>query len=65
MDYLSLIRNREANLIIRHAPTVRDLDAQFQTDLAGCREIGPDYWAARPLGFRLMGHLGRVFRRFL
>lgn len=65
MDYLSLIRNREANLIIRHPGTVRDLERQFEADLAHCQAIGPDYWASRPLWFRLMGHMGRVFRRFL
>ena len=53
------------DLIIRHAPTIRDLDAQFQTDLGFCTAIGPGYWASRPLAFRAAGHLGRVFRRFL
>jgi cardiolipin synthase len=65
MDYLSLIRNREANLIIRHPPTIGILEDQYRADLASCQSIGLDYWKSRSLLFRLAGHMGRVFRRFL
>ncbi len=65
MDYLSLIRNREANLIIRHPPTIADLQGQFDADLASCKSIGTDYWDSKPLFFKLRGYAGRIFRRFL
>lgn len=65
MDYLSLIRNREANLIIREPSIVAKLERQFERDLEHCRDVTPQYWRERPLGYKLAGYAGRIFRRIL
>jgi cardiolipin synthase len=65
MDYLSLIRNREANLIVREPSIVAKLEKQFERDLDHCRDVTPQYWHDRPLGYKLAGYAGRIFRRIL
>lgn len=65
IDYLSLLRNREANIIIRDPQTIAALSRLFAEDRRECTEIGNDYWRGRPLGFRIGGYLGRTVRHIL
>lgn len=65
MDYLSLIRNREANLIFRDAATVAAIKGHFDRDMLDCREAGMTYYYEIPLFQKIIGYLGRGMRRVL
>lgn len=65
LDYLSLLRNRESNLIIRDKAVVAVLQAHFEADMAQSREVTRAYLKSLPLWYRALGLLGRVFKRFL
>lgn len=65
LDYLSLLRNREANIIIRDPDTVAELKRHFENDMLECREIRPGYFKEIPLRYRLVGYLGRSIKRIL
>lgn len=65
LDYLSLLRNREANIITEHPETIAELKKHFHNDLINCIEIGPDYWYNAPVLYRLIGYLFRPFRKIL
>ncbi len=65
MDYLSLVRNREANLILRHQPAIARLQSHFDHDLDECREIDSSYWENASLAYKIKGYAGRILRRVL
>lgn len=65
LDYLSLLRNREANILIAHAETVKELEAQFAQDMKYCEEIPHDFWQHVPLRLKIIGYIGRIFKRML
>lgn len=65
MDYLSLLYNREANLLIREKKTVEVLAAHFLVDQENCREIAADFLKSLPLPTRLVGYLGRCLKKFI
>lgn len=65
MDYLSLRRNREANIVIRHQETINTLLAQFNKDLAECITVDDDYCEKLPIYNKVVGRLGRIFKQFL
>ena len=65
MDYLSLLHNREANVITSDGETVRILQGHFENDLKVCEKADKAYWTSRPWTFKLAGRMGRLLRRFL
>jgi cardiolipin synthase len=65
MDYLSLLRNREANIVVRDAPTVAAIRGHFDRDLLDCKEAGMAYYYRIPLVQKVIGYLGRGMRRVL
>ncbi len=65
LDYLSLMHNREANLIIRDKTIIDQLQSQFQTDLSNTIQAGKNYWRQLPLYYRIAGYIGRLFKRLL
>lgn len=62
MDYLSLVRNREANLILADRTTIDGIEEQFEDDRVACISIDQSYWRAKPLWFKAAGFLGRALR---
>ncbi len=65
IDYLSLTRNREANIILEDLPTIAEMQGHFDHDMQFCDKAGPDYYRMLPLHVKLIGFLGRVFRRVI
>jgi cardiolipin synthase A/B len=65
LDYLSLLHNREANIITRHPPDVATLRGHFQKDSKHCLQAGPGQWRDLPLRHKMMGLFGRTLKRIL
>lgn len=65
LDYLSLLRNREANIIIRDREAIARLEAIFHETLADCHAFDKDYWRRLPFYYKLAGYLGRTIRGIL
>lgn len=65
MDYLSLFRNRETNLIITESAAVAELAQHFREDLRQSVEVTPAAWQKWPWHARIIGHAGRWLRSFL
>lgn len=65
IDYLSLTRNREANIILRDGQTVAELQSHFDRDLLDCTEATMEYYRSLPFYIRAIGFVGRLFRKML
>ena len=65
LDYLSLLRNREANIVITEQDTIRRLEKEFANDMQRCEEILPNFWMRVPLRYKIIGYIGRIFKRML
>jgi cardiolipin synthase len=66
LDYLSLLRNREATLCVEDKKTLAVLTAQFERDCsADSREIGRHFWRAVPWYEKILGYLGRGMKKVL
>lgn len=65
MDYLSLMHNREANVITSDEKVIDELESHFNNDLKDCIKVDKAYYKSIPLKTKIIGHLGRVMRRFL
>lgn len=65
LDYLSLLRNREANIIIRDKDAISQLEKIFHETLADCHAFDKDYWRQLPFHYKIMGYLGRMIRGIL
>lgn len=65
MDYLSLLHNREANILIRDPATVEKIQAHFLEDLRECQEVTLEYCRRIPILQRMAGILGRPLKRIL
>ncbi|MGE3770641.1 MAG: phosphatidylserine/phosphatidylglycerophosphate/cardiolipin synthase family protein [Bdellovibrionales bacterium] len=65
LDYLSLLYNREANLIIRDPDAVAAFADRFAVDSAETVRAVPADWYTMSLWDRFVGRLGRALRRFL
>jgi len=65
IDQLSITHNREANIMIRDAATIEQLVAQFRKDVADSAPATLGSWYRLPLFDRIIGRLGRAFRRVL
>lgn len=65
MDYLSLHRNREANIIVRDTNVIEKLRLRFQEDEKDCFLADQDYCDNRSIYSRMAGILARPLKRFL
>ena len=65
IDYLSLLRNREANILIRDPATIAALKQAFIADRAHCIILSPDVWKNTPFLSRVVGYLGRAIKRMI
>ena len=65
IDYLSLFRNREANLVTLNKDIVTGLTHQFADDLKVCQIIDRAFCEGLPLWYRVLGLLGRSVKKFL
>lgn len=65
IDYLSFLRNKEANIVSRDPYIVRSLKEHFTRDLNHSRKYALEDWKNRPLSQRVLGFIGRPLRRFL
>ncbi len=65
MDYLSLLHNREANVLVREPETVTAVQNHFKDDLKSCQEVTLEYCRKIPLHQRVAGWMGRPLKRIL
>lgn len=65
IDYLSLLRNREANILINDIPTIERLKADFIADMAKCKVLEPNVWKDTPFFLKLVGYAGRPFKKMM
>ncbi len=65
LDYLSLLENREANIVMTHRETIQELERQFFQDLSSCEEIKSEFWRKIPLKDKIIGYLGRLVKRMI
>ncbi len=65
MDFLSLLRNREANVFMTDPAAVALVRADFEACLQACREVDMDYYRSLPWWQRVQGRLGRYLKRIL
>jgi cardiolipin synthase len=61
LDYLSFLRNHEADAVVIGAGFAADMERVFQQDLERSRHITLEDWQRRPLGYKILGWMaGRV-----
>lgn len=65
IDYLSLLRNREANLFISESETVKMMKHHYLCDLPGCEELDADFLSNVPMRAKMAGYLGRSLKRII
>lgn len=65
LDYLSLLHNREANIILRTPETVRQISEIFNETLNQSRPVDISYWRALPWHQKLLGYLSHLIRKAL
>ncbi len=65
IDYLSLLKNREANIITTDKGVIACLNAQFDIDRKACHEVDSSYWQRIPLRHKLLGYAGRIIKKIL
>jgi cardiolipin synthase len=65
MDYLSLIRNREANILINDGAAIETLKADFLADIERCEVLKLDVWKRTPFVLKLVGYAARPFKKMM
>lgn len=65
LDYLSMLRNRESNLVIEDDSVVARLSARFDQASGQCRMVDADFWPQVSLPVKALGYLGRVLKKVL
>lgn len=65
LDYLSLLRNREGNLLTEDKEIIDAVDRIFADTLENCTELKEDFWHKEPVYKRFIGYFGRAFKKFL
>lgn len=65
LDYLSLLRNREANLVIEADDVVAELAAHFDASTGKSRFVDADFWRGVAWPVKLLGYLGRAMKKVL
>ena len=65
MDYLSLLHNREGNILIKDVKTVKIIQDHFSDDLNKCTEVTADYCRNIPWHHLAVGWLIRPLKRMI
>jgi cardiolipin synthase len=65
LDYLSLLKNREANLLIKNADVIEKMRENFASVLQQCRQISSDDWSKEAFYFKLIGYCGRCVKKIM
>jgi cardiolipin synthase len=65
LDRRSMLHNLEAGLVILDPDFARTLEAQFEHDLASCREVTLDAWRRRPWSERVLEWIAHLFSYWL
>jgi cardiolipin synthase len=65
LDRRSFFHNLEVGLITIDRTLAEELEAQFDADLASCKEIVPAEWEKRSLWQKLLERLAYQFRYWL
>ena len=65
LDYLSMLRNRETNLVIDQDSVVTELAAHFDECIGQSRIVDEDFWPQVPWPTKMLGYFGRLFKKVL
>jgi cardiolipin synthase len=65
LDYLSLLRNREANVVTTHEETVAEISRQYEKDLENCIEVDMQYYRNILPHYKIIGRLGRLIKHWM
>ncbi len=65
MDYLSLLRNRESNLIVKDHDLVAAIEGEFQDAKESSQKLPLNFWRSFPLHLRIAGYVGRYMKKIL
>lgn len=65
LDYLSMLRNREINLVIDQDSVVGKLAAHFDECVAQSQLVDETFWQRVSLPVKLLGYFGRLFKKVL
>lgn len=65
LDYLSLLHNREANLLVHDQDVAHVLVRRFKEDCNASREVDDGHWKSVPLSDKVIGYLGRAIKKLL
>lgn len=65
LDYLSMLRNRESNLVIEDDGIVARLAAHFDGATQKSRQVDAAFWPQVSLPVKVLGYLGRVLKKVI
>lgn len=65
MDYLSLCRNKEVNVLVDNQQAIGDLQTIYDNFEKSTHDATLDDWRNLSLRQKIMGRLGRIIRRYL
>lgn len=65
LDYLSLIHNREGNLVTTVPCVIGPMRSVFAQTVAAAEALQEDFLKDVPLRYRLLGYIGRPFRKLM
>ena len=65
LDYLSMLRNRETNLVIDQDTVVTELAKHFDENVGKSRIVDQDFWPQVSWPVKALGYLGRVLKKVL
>ncbi|MGD9650485.1 MAG: phosphatidylserine/phosphatidylglycerophosphate/cardiolipin synthase family protein [Dongiaceae bacterium] len=65
MDYLSLLRNREGNIVTCDPALIAELLAHFKNDLSHSIEANWAFWRKIPRRHKIIGYLGRSLKKIM
>ncbi len=65
LDYLSLLYNREGNLLITNKDVIESMDTIFEETKSATQQMGMDAWSALPLKTKIIGFAGRLFKKIM
>jgi len=65
MDFLSLLKNDEVNVVILSRDFAVEMEKMFVRDLVHSTQIQPDEWIRRPLFPRIRDWFVNLFARWL
>jgi cardiolipin synthase A/B len=65
IDYISLLRNREANILVEDKEIIEQLRDNYAQDWANAEEVDINFWNNMPLPIKLYGYAGRMVKKLL